>query len=254
MASLCLVIPAWNRFELTEICLRQKQTLQGAIPGLDVQVVVVADDENLDIARGLGFSAIERDNDEGLGTKYNDGYEWAARQGFDYVGAHGSDMWMLPDLLATLPAGVPRSGSALASRMLTVVHHRGDVRLEIRVPDEFPFGSAIYPMAALESTGYRPCAEGIRSGCDTSTRRAIARRHYRENHRYLRMVYTEHTQFELINFQSRNTQLTDWDRLRERLGGQLVKHTLYEELGRFYPPQLVRDVHAYYHSGRSLES
>ena len=106
--SMWFVTPAWQRYELTAVCLRQRQWVieQLADHGIEARCVVVADDENLDIARALGFDVVEQRNDRGLGRKFNDGYEHAARAGATWIVPIGSDSWIDPRYF--LPAPAPR--------------------------------------------------------------------------------------------------------------------------------------------------
>lgn len=63
--SVCLITPAFRRYALSEICLRQHREAIDALDnmGIDAQQVVIADDENLDIAKELGFLTVESPND-----------------------------------------------------------------------------------------------------------------------------------------------------------------------------------------------
>lgn len=107
--TLWFVTPAWRRFELTAVCLEQRRRViedlgtQGlGEPNIEARCVVVADDENLDIARSLGFDTVEQNNDW-LGRKFNDGIEYAARQGAEWIVPIGSDSWIDPAYFLPLP-------------------------------------------------------------------------------------------------------------------------------------------------------
>jgi hypothetical protein len=73
--------------------------------GVTATCVVIADDDNLDIAQEHGFEAIEMPN-EPLGEKVNAGFELACREGADYVGFVGSDDWLHADLFQNLEGGI----------------------------------------------------------------------------------------------------------------------------------------------------
>lgn len=98
------VSPAWRRFDVTRLALAQRAHLCGelAARGIDATCVVVADDENLEIAAAFGFDTVERDN-EFLGRKFNDGIEHALRAGADVVVVMGSDDWLHVDAFDRLP-------------------------------------------------------------------------------------------------------------------------------------------------------
>jgi len=95
---LTFVTPAWRRSTVTRLVLAQRRHLCDALSsrGITAGCIVVADDDNLDVAREFGFDTLERANL--LGYKINEGFRIAAAQGADYVSFVGSDDWMHPDL------------------------------------------------------------------------------------------------------------------------------------------------------------
>lgn len=95
-----LIAPAHGRLQLSEVTMGQWATL--TVPGIDIRVVVVADDENLDLARGYGFDVLERPNYE-LGRRYNDGFQYAYEHGADFAADAGTRNLIHPDLLAAIP-------------------------------------------------------------------------------------------------------------------------------------------------------
>jgi hypothetical protein len=78
MPSLWFIVPAHGRLQLARICLKQlRRTCDALIEeGIQATAVVIADDENLDTARELGFGTIERDNTF-VSRRYNDGIQLA---------------------------------------------------------------------------------------------------------------------------------------------------------------------------------
>jgi hypothetical protein len=78
MPSLWFIVPAHGRAQLARICLRQLRRTCDALTenGINATAVVIADDENLDTARELGFGTVERDN-VSTSRKYNDGFQLA---------------------------------------------------------------------------------------------------------------------------------------------------------------------------------
>src|ERR1051325_10020747 len=99
-SSLWFVTPAWQRYELSAVCFDQRLLVMDALraAGVEAQCVVVADDENLDLARERGFARVEQDN-EWLRRRFNDGIEYAAYQGATRIVPIGSDSWIDPDYL-----------------------------------------------------------------------------------------------------------------------------------------------------------
>lgn len=233
---LYFVTPAFQRYELTEICLRQRRLVCDDLRqhGIEATCVVVADDANLEIARSLGFDAIERDN-EWLGRRFNDGYEHAAGEGADYVFAIGSDMWCLPSMFYDLPLP-PHVWHV--HRQYSVVHRNGDRRADLVIADHMGCLRTM-PTETLVRCGYRPCDDEIPRGCDTATW---------NNTRGDRMV-AEHAcvPFEMVGFQSHDVQITSYDKLLHRFGSETADP--FTELCEMYPSALVGEVEEYYNGG-----
>ena len=74
--NLWLVSPAWRRFDVTRLALAERRWLcdELATRGITANSVIVADDENLDIAREYDFHTITMDNSD-LGLRFNAGYK-----------------------------------------------------------------------------------------------------------------------------------------------------------------------------------
>lgn len=106
--SVWLVCPAWRRFAVTRLALAQRAHLAGVLAarGIDCHTVVVADDENLEIAREYGCATVEMDNEQGLGRKFNAGFRYAGERGADWLVHIGSDDWVHPDVFLPLLAPV----------------------------------------------------------------------------------------------------------------------------------------------------
>jgi len=99
------VSPAWRRFSVTRLALSQRAHLVAelAARGITATCVIVADDENLDIAADHGFQTVEMGN-EYLGAKVNAGFRRAGELGADFVAFVGSDDWMHSSLFEPLEA------------------------------------------------------------------------------------------------------------------------------------------------------
>jgi len=235
--SLVFVTPAWRRFELTRICLEQRRHVCGELErrfGISASCVVVADDENLESARALGFETVERDN-RYLGRRFNDGYAAAARLGADYGYAIGSDSFVDPDCFAELPP----LDTVTMSRLVSVVRADGSERVDLDVvyPDAGYGAAAIVPTRLYAPSGFRPCKETAAKGCEASTwRRGFGRRAAR--------VWREGRVGELVNFQT-EIQVTPWPVLRR----WTVSHERDDPFGllrEIYPPRLLQDVEELY--------
>lgn len=126
MVSVCIVSPAWGRFAVTRLVLEQRQRVCDELisRGVDADHLIVADDENLEIAREYGGLTVEAPN-KPLGRKCNLGLHRANELGYDFIVWVGSDDWIHPDLFRTLPDAIEnepvliRSGFRLSMVDLT---------------------------------------------------------------------------------------------------------------------------------------
>jgi hypothetical protein len=156
VSLLYFVTPAHLRFEMTALCLDQRLDVIRTIAGYGIEgrVVIVADDANVDIARERGVEVVEQTN-EYLGRKWNDGIEYAYRQGADYVVPIGSDSWIDPWYFAHMPKRddqVRTSGlyaAVTADRLGTININRGNM----------PAGPYVITRAVLQRSTRRPVRE-----------------------------------------------------------------------------------------------
>jgi glycosyltransferase involved in cell wall biosynthesis len=155
------VTPAVGRFAVTRLALAQRANLRDelALRGVTATCVVIADDENLDIAREYGFDTIERENV--LGRKVNAGFELAGKQGADYIAFIGSDDWMHPDLFSPLGANRVYAGHEITViDLLTGQAKHLGWRHRHGVPPWF------IPSGALERCNFRPCEDVATEGME----------------------------------------------------------------------------------------
>ena len=166
--TLWFVTPAFGRYELSALCFDQRLDVIRALAeaGVAARCVVVADDENIDLARERGFDVVERDN-EWLGRRFNDGIEYACQNGASRVIPIGSDSWIDPAYFLPLP---PRR-ETLTSRLYAVV--TADRMAEVYVNDTKGAGPYVLAREALRSTKYRPARDDIKRGVDSSTIRGL---------------------------------------------------------------------------------
>lgn len=137
--------------------------------GIAVNSVIVADDENLEIAAEYGFPTVEMDNDHGLGRKCNAGYEYAARQGADLFVPVGSDDWVHPDAFAVLP----HRRQIVAFRDIAVVDLCSARLSVIRSPGDFGVIPWLIPRAELERSDFRPIQPELTIGMEGSMLRSF---------------------------------------------------------------------------------
>lgn len=185
MASVWFVSPAWRRFSVTRLALAQRRWLcdELAARGLTANGVIVADDENLEIAAEFGFATVELGN-EYLGARFNAGIEYACVEGgADFIVHIGSDDWAHPDLFKKLPAtvaGPPEltadspvvfwdgSPEALTGWEITIVDLRVGRMQRCRVRGRYGVIPWVLPRKLLEPSGFRPIHDRLNRGIDGS--------------------------------------------------------------------------------------
>lgn len=181
---LVLVSPAWRRFDVTRLALAQRAHLRDVLAGrgIEVSVLIVADDENLDVAREFGFETLERPNQ--VGRRFNDGLEHACvALDADFVTVVGSDDWVHEDLFDRLPAEhAPdpetsdenpvivwrRTPEAITGREITLVDLPTGRLRRCRVKGRYGVIPWVLPRLALEPSGFRPVRDELMRGLDGS--------------------------------------------------------------------------------------
>jgi len=166
--TLWFVTPAWKRYELTALCLDQRldviRTL--AAKGIEARCVVVADDENLDLARERGFDTVEAPNV--VSDKFNAGMEFAGRNGAAWIVPIGSDSWIDPAYFLGLHSNVTRTSQFYC-------HVTADKLGEARVRRLGGAGPYVLHRSMLEQVGFRPARPGLMRHVDASTLAGLAK-------------------------------------------------------------------------------
>lgn len=225
--SVWFITPAWGRYELTAVCLEQRKRVidQLTAHGVEAQCVVVADDENLDIARGLGFHTFERDN-EWLGRRFNDGMEYAGKQGADWIVPIGSDSWIHPDYLLPLPP----AGQSRTSQNYAVVE--SDRMAYLQVGMKNPAGPHMLHRSTFPD-GFRPAKDELHRYIDSSTLNGL---------HGLSWEVRNIQGLQYIGFRG-TPHLSPYERLWKAWG--IVETTdPWGELAEVYPPDLVERAQA----------
>lgn len=179
------VSAAWRRYEVTRLALAQRAHLCGELAGQghEATCVVVADDDNLDIAAEHGFETLERPNDQ-LGRKFNDGLEHAARElNADYLVLIGSDDWVHIDVFDRLPLDECRekfptedepvvvwspAPEAVTGREIALVDLEEGRLQRCRARGRYGVIPWVFPRKALEPSGFRPVRDELNIGIDGS--------------------------------------------------------------------------------------
>lgn len=248
VTDICFVLPAYRRFDLTRVCLRQlARTCEALVNfGVRATAVVVGDDENLAVADALGFATIRREN-RPLGRKFNDGLEYAASPRFlgcDYVVPIGTDNWIMPELLM---AQIPPEGAIGAHRLFTMIHQSGRRSVPLRIHYDGGDGIRTIPCHLLERLAYRPADEDRNRAIDTS----IFTRLGRVNGGSLRFHYVDVHPFQVVGFQSEDEQLNTYSELRAAFSAGEERDDHWSQLAQVYPEEAVAEAREVYERRRA---
>lgn len=251
---LMFIVPAFGRFDLTAVCLRQLRRTCDALAGhgIHADAIVVADDGNLDIARLLDFGTIRRNNDA-LGRRFNDGIQLACDPRYnplpaDYVVPCGSDDWVDHRILHRLPA----PDTVLGFQHASFVSEDGRQLSEVHLNYRGGVGVRVYPRALMALLGYRPAEEDRKRACDTSilieVKRAFRQRHKRE----LRIEYGDQHPSQVVDWKSPGEQINAYVDITSR-----YQHTPagdpFDALTGIYPAEALAEMARHYAlNGREL--
>lgn len=237
MPSLWFVVPAHGRLPVARVCLRQLARTCEQLERLGVRAsaVVVACDDNLDVARELGFATVERDN-SWLGRRFNDGFELAGLAHVDYVVPLGTDDWVDAEWVAS---SLPGSGTIRCSRLMAMVSEAGDRIAPLSIPYRGGHGIRVIPAGLLASCRFRPASEDRRRAIDTSTLEGLERRNPS-----VELAYVDHDPWQLVDWKTAGEQLNSFDACdRYRLGGD---EDPFEVLAGRYPMEALEEMRGVY--------
>ena len=242
MPSLWFVVPAYGRVELARICLTQLRRTCDRLEqeGIRASAVVVADDENLDTARDLGFAWVRRDN-RFVSRKFNDGIQLAMdrdynRRPADYVVPCGSDDWVDWRLFVDLPQGRTMVGF----QRMSFVREDGRELTTRRIDYEGGCGIRIYSRAVMASVGFRPADEDRKRGCDTSilvnlTKAGALRR----------IEHRPVDPLQIVDWKSKQHQVTSYAEIAARHRSDTNANPFQVLAGRF-PDEALADMREHY--------
>lgn len=241
MKTLWFVVPAHGRLEMSAACLRQLARTCDQLTEHDIKAsaVVIAEDDNLDIAADLGFATVEREN-RALGRKLNDGYELAARAGVDYVVPFGTDDCVDHNLFAgDLPTDKIR-----AHRLSAIVDENGARLRTVKVTYDGGDGIRVIPLQMLKCLGYRPIDEDRNRAMDTSTTIRVARAN---NCRQAALfVYHDLHPLQICEFKSPSEQLNAYKPVADSFGYGDESETPFADLEAVYPREFLEEVVSVY--------
>lgn len=189
-----LVSPAWRRYDVTRLALAERRWLcdELAARGLTAGSVIVADDDNLDIAHEYGFDTVEMDNSD-LGRKFNAGYKRAAELGADVIVHVGSDDWVHPDMFdvlhqidleeppnmkptPTTPMVWRRAPQCVSHRRLSLVDLSTGLLQRCTVLGKYGCIPWLIPRSVMAPQDFQPIPSGLGRGIDGALVRSLKTR------------------------------------------------------------------------------
>jgi hypothetical protein len=246
--SLWFVVPVHGRHRLTRICLTQlgRTCEQLMNAGIDATAVVIGDDENLEVAAGLGFATVERDNTY-LARKFNDGIQLACDphhnpRPADYVVPCGSDDWVDHRLFLDLP---PKD-TMVGFLRLAVVREDGREIVSRTIATRGGTGIRIYPRQLLEPVYFRPADEDRKRGCDTSILTNLGHVHGDG----MKVVHRHLHDHQIVDWKSPVEQLNTYESLQVFGGSDAADP--FEVLSETYPHDLLNEMREHYATQEGL--
>lgn len=227
MRTLWFVIPAAGRVAMTRLCLKHLRHTCDHLRthGVEASAVVVADDENLDVAWEFGFHTVDRENTF-LSKKYNDGIQMACDPAHnprpaDYAVPLGSDDWVDWRIFLDLPS----QDTVMGFKRLSVVRPDGLELSSHQLNNLGGCGIRIYPRDIVAARAFRPGDEDRYRGCDTSI---MVNLHKTIDN--LKVVHADIDPLQIVDWKSPDTQLTPFEKFRA-----------HKKLGSGDPFQLLQD-------------
>ena len=241
MPSLWFVVPAHGRAELTRVCLKQLwRTCHDLTEnGVEATAVVVADDENLETAKELGFGWVRRDN-RFLSRRFNDGIQLALDPRFnprpaDYVVPCGSDDWVDFRLFLDLPD----RNTMVGFPNLSFVRPDGREITATRLTYPGGAGIRIWPWKLMQKVGFRPADEDRKRGCDTSILVNV------QHSRHFHIEHRETDPRQIVDWKSTGTQVNPYEQVTSRWRGESLGDP-FTALADLYPFEAIEEMQAHY--------
>tara|TARA_Y100000034_G_scaffold104801_1_gene131621 strand:- start:741 stop:1475 length:735 start_codon:yes stop_codon:yes gene_type:complete len=172
MKKIFIITPVWKRCKITKIIFYNFYRIKNSLEGhIDLNFVVIGDDANLDIAKEYNFFTLKQNNDY-LGRKFNDGFEFSIKNGADAVVPVGSDSLITDSII--------KSGSLLSSRGNIVFSTKhsllnetgkkiGCINTASLNKNQNKGALWFYGRKLLSKVNGRPCDDFKKSSCDRST-------------------------------------------------------------------------------------
>lgn len=230
MRTLWFIVPAHGRLQIANVCLRQLRRTCDALRERDIlaSAIVIAEDENLELARAQGFAIYECDNTQ-LGRKLNHGYQVAGLQGVEFMVPCGSDDWIDPNWIR-----LPEPGETMGTHLSTVVNE--DCTRMAALNIRFGDGVRIYRRETLEKVGFRPAEEDRNRAMDTTT-------HYGVGGTGATLVFNDTNPLSIVDFKSPEN-LNDYAGCVLHYGRRTETTQVWERLAEVYPAEAISEMQA----------
>lgn len=175
MTSVCIVSPAHGRGYITRLVLLQRRRLAEQLveDGIDVRLLIAADDENAEIADEFGCDVLRVTN-EPLGRKANAALAAAVATGADWIGWVGSDDWIHPDAFDPLHLEYELPVIVRGKRLALVNTATGTLR-QIKSPSAHGAIPWLIDSRLFRVTQINPIRSDLSQGLDGSLARGLRR-------------------------------------------------------------------------------
>lgn len=238
-----IVTPAWNRYDVSKIVFSNFYEIKNILkPKMDLRVVVIADDLNLKIAKKFGFDTVATKNDF-LGRKFNDGYEFAFKNGADIAIPVGSDSLITHEIISS-SVSLSGENNIVFSSMHSVIREDGKSIGAIKTASSsgnMNKGALwLYRRDMMKKAGLRPCADNIGSGCDRSTISGLLKKSK------AKFVLNDIDFYQHVGIKSKNLQICKYSDYTSQFVNQ--KTNLYEILEKSFSKKIVSAVKSHYNN------
>lgn len=253
MTTLWFLVPAHGRLDLARVCLRNLRRTCDVLTaeGIEASAVVVANDENLEVARELGFGTIREENGA-LGRRWNHLYQFACDPEYnprpvDYVVPCGSDDWIDPELILSAPLS---QDHLTCFRKCAFVREDGRKLARLSIGYVGGVGVRVIPRSFVERAGYRPADEHKRRAIDTATLRGLTKANFG---RQPEIVYHELHDLQVIDWKSEAGQLNSY-KVCLRFTHARESDDVFGELSEFYQDSSIEEMREVYANAKPIKA
>jgi len=245
MRNFWIVTPCWKREEITLFVAKELKWVQEYCNGIiNINVVFIGNDENLNIAKKYDFHTVYTDNNF-LGKKFNDGYEYAFKNGADAVVPIGSDSWVHPEVFIKT-SQIQIKNTILYSKNHAMINEYGNkIGLIQSKPTNNNYNKCpllFYPRDLMVKNNFRPCDERISRGCDRSTIENIVLK----NKQVSFIKNNDINDVQYLAFKNKNVQIWQYSDYKLQFLKQLDNPFDYIEI--YYPNEIAKLAKKYYES------